>query len=109
MLRSICSRYITSKMFKLEYFRTDLNSKNTSELPIGIPKITKIFKVLINNSYVLQFEPIRSNRTAKIFTFFQIFKASLLIIFIVYVHGWAGSSVGIATGYGLDGPGIESR
>jgi hypothetical protein len=22
---------------------------------------------------------------------------------------WAGSSVGIATGYGLDGPGIESR
>jgi hypothetical protein len=23
-------------------------------------------------------------------------------------QGWAGSSVGIATGYGLDGPGIES-
>jgi hypothetical protein len=25
------------------------------------------------------------------------------------VHKWTGSSVGIATGYGLDGPGIESR
>jgi hypothetical protein len=24
-------------------------------------------------------------------------------------NGWPGSSVGIATGYGLDGPGIESR
>ena len=25
------------------------------------------------------------------------------------INLWAGSSVGIATGYGLDGPGIESR
>jgi hypothetical protein len=25
------------------------------------------------------------------------------------MHSWPGSSVGIATGYGLDGPGIESR
>ena len=27
----------------------------------------------------------------------------------LYVIQWAGSSVGIATGYGLDGPGIEFR
>ena len=27
----------------------------------------------------------------------------------LYVIQWAGSSVGIATGYGLDGPEIESR
>jgi hypothetical protein len=26
-----------------------------------------------------------------------------------YVEMWAGNSVSIATGYGLDGPGIESR
>jgi hypothetical protein len=26
-----------------------------------------------------------------------------------YKYVWPGSSVGIATGYGLDGPGIESR
>ena len=28
---------------------------------------------------------------------------------ILSFPGWPGSSVGIATGYGLDGPGIESR
>jgi hypothetical protein len=33
----------------------------------------------------------------------------LLITLYVLVTGGPGSSVGIATGYGLDGPGIESR
>jgi hypothetical protein len=28
---------------------------------------------------------------------------------VLYYNGGPGSSVGIATGYGLDGPGIESR
>jgi hypothetical protein len=28
---------------------------------------------------------------------------------VSYGHGGPGSSVGIATGYGLDGPGIEFR
>jgi hypothetical protein len=27
----------------------------------------------------------------------------------IHCDAWAGSSVGIVTGYGLDGPGIESR
>jgi hypothetical protein len=33
-------------------------------------------------------------------------------LYISVVHNWSGgrdSSVGIVTGYGLDGPGIESR
>jgi hypothetical protein len=32
-----------------------------------------------------------------------------IYIFIVKYHLWAGSVVGIATAYGLDGPGIEFR
>jgi len=30
-------------------------------------------------------------------------------LYVSFVYCWAGSSIGIATGYGLDGPGIESR
>jgi hypothetical protein len=33
----------------------------------------------------------------------------VLFLLSVLCHVWAGSSVCIATGYGLDGPGIESR
>jgi hypothetical protein len=37
-------------------------------------------------------------------------QSSECILFIVYTYGSGpGSSVGTATGYGLDGPGIESR
>ena len=32
-----------------------------------------------------------------------------IYLFSTLAFEWAGSSVGIATGYGLDGPGIESR
>jgi hypothetical protein len=31
------------------------------------------------------------------------------LVALFRVYSWPGSSVGIATGYGLDGPGIESR
>ena len=31
------------------------------------------------------------------------------ILFIIFCVAWVGSVVGIATSYGLDGPGIESR
>jgi len=36
------------------------------------------------------------------------FSAFKIILFLMYASG-PGSSVGIATGYGLDGPGIESQ
>jgi hypothetical protein len=32
-----------------------------------------------------------------------------LVVIYIYLFCGPGSSVGIATGYGLDGPGIESR
>ena len=38
------------------------------------------------------------------------FKSQLLKFYhVLYTSEWAGSSVGIATGYGLDGPGIKPR
>jgi hypothetical protein len=36
-------------------------------------------------------------------------QSHLACLQVVYQHNGPGSSVGIATGYGLDGPGIESR
>ena len=49
----------------------------------------------------------------KIFIYCAFFCVPVLEIFRYAVNYllplWAGSSVGIETGYGLDGPGIESR
>jgi hypothetical protein len=40
---------------------------------------------------------------------FQNFKMCTILTKLPTYEGGPGSSVGIATGYGLDGPGIESR
>jgi hypothetical protein len=40
---------------------------------------------------------------------FHLLSSGSLKSHIVHLYGGWGSSVGIATGYGLDGPGIESR
>ena len=37
------------------------------------------------------------------------FKATFNLVYIITTQSRSSSSVGIATGYGLDGPGIESR
>ena len=45
----------------------------------------------------------------KVFVRFNIFAFRTNFCYITYFHGGRDSSVGIATRYGLDGPGIESR
>jgi len=53
---------------------------------------------------VLVFTVFCINCAVFLYCFFYVY----LFVFILSVHG-PGSSVGIATAYGLDGPGIESR
>ena len=45
----------------------------------------------------------------KVFVRFNIFAFRTNFCYITYFHGGRDSSVGIATRYGLDGPGIESQ
>ena len=42
-------------------------------------------------------------------TLFAILHSQGLFYLVGFVNGGPGSSVGIVTAYGLDGPGIESR
>jgi hypothetical protein len=103
-----CIRVYEKK--KISEFVIHNRPYKTSPLHYHICGLSRAYLKIILNGLPLMY--IRRFRRRGFTNYFQCSQLLLTATYLNMVERWKcrpGSSVGIATGYGLDGPGIESR